>query len=199
LHPRRSPCGWRGQRIAHSVQPTASLAVWPALSALAALFTQPTSDWESVAAGALRQDPLDPGPRRLTAWLAAGFVALFAAVVATGLDEVYLRDLIAVPDDPADLGLRWAALLLPTPALWLLRGYLRAMVMADGSTGWLVRAAAVHLATLAAAAAVLLRTGLPGVAVAALAITGGLLADITVTRRGTSSAQPGEADRDAAA
>lgn len=167
--------------IAHAAGPAVSLVVWPVLYELAKLFASPTADWESVTATTLRRDPGDGAPGRLTGWLAAGFVAAFGTVQLTSLDELYLRALIAVPPEPAALGLQWAPLLLPVPALWLLRGYLRGVAMATLRTRSLAWAGAVHLAVLVAAVAGLGATSLPGVGVGTLAVLAGLFTDIAVT------------------
>jgi hypothetical protein len=181
--------------IAHAAQATASLVVWPALYELAMLFSSPTSDWESVTAQARQADRRDPTPARLTIWLAAGFTAAFAAVLAGGLAEVYLRALLAIPAAPADLALRWAAWLLPVPALWLARGYLRGTLMADGATGWLSAAGVVHTVVLAMSGLTLTLTDLPGIAVGALAILSGLLSDLAVTLYGTTQIRSPDRDR----
>ena len=168
--------------IAHAARPTASLIVWPALYQLASLFSSPTSDWQSVAAAALRERPTDPAPRRVTFWLSVAFLTAFALVVVAGGGDAFLRGFVDVPDGPAELGLRWLPWLLPTPALWVVRGYLRGRAMSDLRTGWLVWAGVVHLGALLVTLAVLGRTTIPGVGVACLAILCGLVADIAVTR-----------------
>ena len=56
--------------VAQAADATNSLIVWPVLIQLTALFTSPTTDWESVAATALRDGPDCGAPRRLTAVLA---------------------------------------------------------------------------------------------------------------------------------
>jgi hypothetical protein len=117
--------------VAHATRAPESLVVWPVLIQFAALFTSPTTDWESVAANALRADRRSPDPQRLTGWLAAGATAAFALCLAGGLADRFVRDLLAVPDPAGDLGLRWAWLVLPLLAAWLARGYLRGAVMAE--------------------------------------------------------------------
>lgn len=166
--------------IAHGADAALSLVVWPAVFEMVALFTAPTADWESVAATELRRQPGDRTPARLTGWLAAGFTAAFGLAFVLDLDQFFVRTLIGVPPEPAELGLRWLPLLLPVPALWLLRGYLRGVAMAKLSTGGLAWAGVAHLAVLVAAVAGLSRTALPGVAVACAAILAGLLAECTV-------------------
>lgn len=163
--------------IAHSARPGPSLVVWPALYELAMLFSSPTSDWESVSARALRADPGARGPRRLTVLLMAGFGGLFAVVVWSGLIKGYLTVLLAVPPGPADLGVRVAPLLLPVPVLWVLRAYLRGVVMSRHRTRSLVIAAGVHLVVLAGVMGILSGTALSGVTVACLAMSAGLLAE----------------------
>jgi hypothetical protein len=172
--------------VAHAAQAPASLVVWPVVYELAMLFSSPTSDWETVAAQALRADRGDRTPARLTGWLAVGFTAAFAAVLYTGLGEAYLRALLAIPDGPAELALSWAGWLLPLPSLWLARGYLRGILLAAATTGWLSTASIIHTAVLATAAAVLTLTGLPGIALGGLALTSGLLADLFLTWYGTT-------------
>ncbi|HEV2778432.1 MAG TPA: hypothetical protein VGX25_03435 [Actinophytocola sp.] len=171
--------------IAHSAQAGPSLVVWPALYELAMLFCSPASDWESVSARARRANPGDRGPRRLTLLLITGFAGLFAVVVWSGLARHYLTGLLAVPSGPADLGLRAAPLLLPVPVLWVLRAHLRGSVMARHRTRSLVAAAGVHLIALTGFVGALSRTALPGVTVACLAMSAGLLAELGMLARGT--------------
>jgi hypothetical protein len=169
--------------VAHASRAGESLIVWPVLIQLAALFTSPTTDWESVAATALREHPGSTGPCRLTAWLAAAISGMFAVTVLAGPADVFVRGLLAVPDGPADLGLRWAWLLLPLPAVWITRAYLRGAVMATGTVRWLSVASLVHTVTLVGVLTVLTRTALPGVACAGTALVTGVAVDATVTLR----------------
>jgi hypothetical protein len=167
--------------VAHATRAAESLVVWPVLIQLTALFTSPTTDWESVAATALREHPGNRAPRRLTAWLAAAVSALFTVTVLAGPADLFIRRLLAVPNAPADLGLAWTWLLLPVPALWIIRAYLRGTVMAAGAPGWLSMASLCHTATLVGALLVLTHTDMPGVACAATALTTGILTETTVT------------------
>lgn len=170
--------------VAHASQAAESLIVWPVLIQLAALFTSPTTDWESVTATALRRTPDTGQPGRLTTWLAAGASTTFALVVVTGPAGVFVRELVAVPDAPATLGLRWLWVLLPLPALWVVRAYLRGVVMARDSAGWLSAASLAHTLALVGALAVLISTTtLPGVACAAIALLAGVLVETAVTTR----------------
>ena len=91
-----------------------------------------------------------------------------------------MRHLLAVPDAPADLGLRWAWLLLPLPAIWIARAYLRGAVMAADASRWLSVAGALHSTALVGALLILTRTSLPGVACAAAALTAGVAAETVV-------------------
>ncbi|GIH81582.1 hypothetical protein [Planobispora longispora] len=172
--------------VAHSAQAAASLMVWPAIYELTMLFASPTSDWEAVVATALRQDRRDGTPRRLTIWLAGAFASAFVIVLATGPAALYLRDLLVVPQHPAGLALDWAALLVPVPALWLVRGYLRGVILAGAVAGWLVGASLAHTAALIVSLMVLARTPLPGVAVASLAVLAGMTADLAATGYGAA-------------
>ena len=171
--------------VAHASQATASLIVWPVLIQFAALFTSPTTDWESVAAKALRDSPHSRAPRALTVVLAAAVSALFAATFPTGLFETFVRGLLAVPGPAADLGLRWAWLLLPLPALWIARAYLRGVVMAAGERRWLSIAALGHLITLIGVLAGLVATGLSGVESAGVALVTGVATETAITMYGT--------------
>jgi hypothetical protein len=167
--------------VAHASRATESLIVWPVLIQLAALFTSPTTDWESVAATALRGDPRSRAPRRLTVGLAAAVTGLFAATFVTGLAETFVRDLLAVPAGPAALGLRWAWLLLPLPSLWIARAYLRGVVMAADASRWLSVASLGHTVALIGVLFVVTRTGLPGVGCAGIALVTGVVVETAIT------------------
>jgi hypothetical protein len=130
--------------VAHASRAPESLIVWPVLVQFAALFTSPTTDWESVAATALKADRRSRAPQRLTVWLASTVTALFALGIASGLADLFVRQLLAVPDPAADLGMRWIWVLLPLPAVWLARAYFRGGVMANDSTAWLSYAGLAH-------------------------------------------------------
>jgi hypothetical protein len=168
--------------IAHSTNAPESLIVWPVLTAYIALFSSPTTDWEAVTATALREDRHAAAPRRLTAWLAIAVSALLAVTLATGVADSFVRDLMAVPDAPADLGMRWVFLLLPVPALWITRAYLRGRVMADDTTRQLSYASLAHAIVLVATVAALTPTALPGVACASIALLTGMIVEATVIR-----------------
>jgi hypothetical protein len=167
--------------VAHAAQATDSLIVWPVLIQLTALFTSPTTDWESVAATALRDNPRGRAPQRLTVWLATAVSGLFAATLVTGLAETFVSDLLAVPAAAAELGVRWAWLLLPLPALWISRAYLRGVVMATDDSRWLSVASLGHTVALIGVLVVLTRTGLPGVACAIIALVAGVVVETAIT------------------
>jgi hypothetical protein len=59
-----------------------------------------------VAATALKVDRRNRAPQRLTVWLASAMTALFAFGITSGLADVFVRQLLAVPDPAADLGMR---------------------------------------------------------------------------------------------
>jgi hypothetical protein len=158
--------------IAHAVGAPAALVVWPVLIQLAALFTSPTTDWESVTATVAAGDRRTP--RRLTAWLAGTVTILFAVTVFAGPADAFVRGLLAVPDGPADAGLRWLWVLLPLPALWVVRAYRRGLVMAAGAHRRLTYAAAAHVVTLVGGLALLVPAGAPGVPAAATALVAGV-------------------------
>jgi hypothetical protein len=80
----------------------------------------------------------------LTVGLAAAANGLFVTVLA----ETFVRDLLAVPAAPAALGVRWAWLLLPLPALWIIRAYLRGVVMAADDSRWPSVASLGHIVAL---------------------------------------------------
>lgn len=176
--------------ITHSRLPARSLVAWPALIGLLSLFTVPAMDWESVTAAALRRDRADRAPGQLTGWLAAGLLGLFGAVLLSPAGEAYMRGFIDVPRLPAQLGLAWAPVLLAAPPLWAIRSYARGIVVADGSTQWLVHASVAHVIALTALSASLSFSALPGVACGSLAIVGGLVADTVVTWAGASRFRP---------
>jgi hypothetical protein len=167
--------------VAHAEQAPESLIVWPVLIQLTALFTSPTTDWESVAATALRENRRNPAPRRLTTWLAAAISAMFVVTIVAGPADVFVRGLLAVPDRPADLGLDWVWLLAPLPGVWIARAYLRGAVMAGGATRWLSVASLVHTLALVGVLLVLAATALPGVACAAVALVTGVMIEAAVT------------------
>jgi hypothetical protein len=175
--------------VAHATRAPDSLIVWPVLIQFAALFTSPTTDWESVAATALRADRGTRAPRRLTIWLATAVTVLFAVGFASGTADLFVRELLAVPDRAADLGLRWAWILLPLPAAWLTRAYLRGAVMAHDATRWLSYAALVHVFVLVGLLLLLVPTALPGVACAATALTAGVLAETVSTLLGKARSE----------
>lgn len=166
--------------IAHAVAPGASLVVWPVTYQLALLFAGPVADWDTVTASALREVPDRRAVRTATAWLTVAFGGVFMVVVLSGASAFYVRDIAAVPPTPATLGLAWLWLLVPVPALWVLRGALRGMAMAAERHSRLVAAASAHLVLLSAAVAVLGTTPMPGVAVGALAIVAGVAVEIVV-------------------
>jgi hypothetical protein len=176
--------------VAHATRAPESLIVWPVLIQFAALFTSPTTDWESVAATGLRADRRSRGPRRLTVWLAAAATALFGLALAGGLADVFVRDLLAVPDAAADLGMRWIWVLLPLPAIWLARAYFRGGVMASDATTWVSYAGVAHAIVLVGVLAVLVLTTLPGVACAAIALTAGVLTEAALTGFGMARSRP---------
>lgn len=176
--------------VAHAGMPIASLAVWPVTYQLALLCSSPLADWDTLTARALKR----PGQRRtvrvVTIWLAAGFGGLFAFIVLTGLDTWYVTQLNAVPAQPATLGLTWLPLLLPMPVLWAVRGALRGIVMAGDRRGRLVVASTAHLLILATAVVLLGLTTLPGVAVSALAVVAGLVAEVLVLAGSARRSRP---------
>jgi Na+-driven multidrug efflux pump len=173
--------------VAHAANASASLIVWPVLIQFAALFTSPMTDWESVSATALRDDRRNRAPRRLTVSLAAAVTALFVAAYLGGITELFVRGLLAVPPEAAGLGLRWMWLLLPLPALWVARAYLRGILMAADDTRWLSYAGLGHVVVLVGTLTVLAGTGLPGVACAGIAITAGVAVETLVTAYGGRS------------
>jgi hypothetical protein len=166
--------------IAHSQQPVASLVVWPVSYHLAALFSSPVADWDMIAAGALKRGDGLAAVRRVTLWLVVGLSGLFALVLVTGFDSLYLTRVTEVPAEPARLGLTWLPLLLPMPLLWVLRGAVRGVVVAGDHRVALVVASIAHMFVLAVTVAGLGLTHLPGVAVGAFAIIAGLVAEVVV-------------------
>jgi hypothetical protein len=163
--------------IARSGDAAASLIVWPALYGLVSLGTVPLSDLDTVGAAFLKRAG---GPQvllRFTLALAGALLAGSLLVVLTPLARLYVAGFSHVPSGPADLGLRWMAVLAAAPPLWAVRGRLRAMAIAGGFSRALPRAAAVHLMAFLGFGVLLPLTSLPGVACAALALVGALAAE----------------------
>lgn len=161
-----------------------SLTVWPVLYGLVSLGMVPLSDLDTVGAAFLRRSGRPRVLLRFTALLTATLLALSALVALTPVARWYVVDFSNVPDGPADLGLSWIAVLALVPALWAVRGRLRALVIAGADTRTLPRAAVLHLAGLIGCGLLLTLTPLPGVACASLSLTGALLLEIAaLTRR----------------
>ncbi|MEV5317269.1 hypothetical protein AB0K92_06250 [Streptomyces sp. NPDC052687] len=165
-----------------------SLTVWPVLYGLVSLGMVPLSDLDSVGAAFLRRSGSPRILLRFTALLTAALLALAALVALTPLARWYVAGFSNVPDGPADLGLRWIAVLAAVPALWAVRGRLRALVIAGGDTRTLPRAAVVHLAGLIGCGLALTLTSLPGVACASLSLTAALLLETAALAHGRATA-----------
>ncbi|MFD7666790.1 hypothetical protein [Streptomyces sp. NPDC059788] len=163
--------------IARSEQAADSLVVWPALYGLVSLGTVVLSDLDSVGAAFLKRAGVPGALTRFAVLLAAALLAVSLLVVLTPLAHLYIAGFSKVPAGPADLGLRWMAVLVAAPPLWALRGRLRAVAIAGGTTQALPRAAAVHLAAFLAFGLLLSFGSLPGVAGAGLALVGALSAE----------------------
>jgi hypothetical protein len=165
--------------VGRSLQPELSLAVWPTIYGLVALFTGPTADLESVTAAH------QPHRSRLIAWLtgyvAVAFTAGFAIVALTPLCWWYVADLVGVPRAAAIVGVHWTFLLLAAPTLWVVRSYLRGVVVAEGTVPRLVGSAAAHVVVLTALCVLLPWWGAPGVVSASIALVGGLVVETTWT------------------
>lgn len=168
--------------VAWSQRSSESLIVWPALYGLVSLGTVPLSDLDSVGAAFLRRGGPRSVLRRFVLLLSGGLLAGALLITAAPFARLFLEDFSSVPPEPADLGLQWAPLLALAPCLWALRGGLRAAAIAEGRTGTLPRAAAVHLAVLLAVGGVLPFTSLPGVGCATVALLTALLAEIAGLR-----------------
>ncbi|MEV8597864.1 hypothetical protein [Streptomyces sp. NPDC052012] len=168
--------------IARSDQAAASLIVWPALYGLLSLGTVPLSDLDAVGAAFLKRSGDPRVLRRFTALLAGALLAVSLLVVLTPLARLYVAGFSNVPAAPAELGLRWLALLTVAPPLWAVRGRLRALAIVRGATRALPRAAAVHLGVFLASGLLLPSASLPGVAGAALALVAALAAETLALR-----------------
>lgn len=168
--------------IARSQDPSWSLIVWPALFGLVSLGTIPMSDLDSVGAAHLRHGGSWPALRRFALALAAALLAVMLLVAVTPLSRWYLEDFSSVPRGPAELGASWLAPLALAPSLWALRGARRAILLADGATHALPRAAGVHLVALVGTGTLLAGTALPGVACAGLAVVCALALETTGLR-----------------
>ncbi|GAA1928248.1 hypothetical protein [Streptantibioticus ferralitis] len=160
--------------IARSEQAGDSLVVWPALYGLVSLGTVPLSDLDSVGAAFLKRAGAPCLLMRFTVLLAGVLLAVSLLVVLTPLAHLYIAGFSNVPSGPANLGLRWMAVLVAAPPLWALRGRLRAVAIAGGTSRALPRAAAVHLAAFLMFGLLLPLSSLPGVADAELALVGAL-------------------------
>jgi hypothetical protein len=170
--------------IAHASQSEASLIVWPVTFQLALLFCSPMADWDTITAESAKRTGDRRVIRTVTGWLIGGFGILFATLVVTRLDTVYVAQVNAVPELPAALGLTWLPLLLPMPVLWAVRGMLRGLIMSvPTNRRHLTIASLAHLLTLAATATILGSTHLPGVAAGALAVIAGLVSEVLVLAR----------------
>jgi hypothetical protein len=77
--------------------------------------------------------------------------------------------------------MRWAWFLLPLPALWITRAYLRGIVMAADASRWLSVASLGHTVALIGVLVVLVRTGLPGVGCAVIALVTGVVVETVIT------------------
>ncbi|NES16759.1 MULTISPECIES: hypothetical protein [Micromonospora] len=163
--------------IAHAAASLASLAAWPILYGLLSLFTGPMADYETVGTAALRRDPADPVPRRLGAVLVGAVTVAYGIVLFTPLHDLYLRHFSQLTGEPLRLALTWSVCTLLIPAGWVVRGYLRARAMGGGRPRLLAYGVGTHLAGLVSVLAGTIVAGLPGVACAALAVFGGVLAE----------------------
>ncbi|NLU71026.1 hypothetical protein [Streptomyces sp. HNM0574] len=167
-----------------------SLVVWPAIYGLLSLGTVPLSDLDTVGAAFLRRSGRPGTLSRFTFLLAGGLLGAGLLVALTPLARLYLVDFSHVPDGPAGLGLRWIALLAVVPALWAVRGRLRARALAEERTRILPRAALAHLIGMIGLGLLLVRTPLPGVACASLALIGALVIEM-LALRGVRTGRPG--------
>jgi hypothetical protein len=180
--------------VAHAAAALPSLTAWPVLYGLLSLFTGPLADFETVAAAALRRHRADPQPLRMAVTLSAAATAAYGLVLLTPLARGYLAGLSGLTGEPLRLGLTWGVLTLLVPAGWVLRGYLRGIALADGRRAPIAYGALVHLAGLTAVLVAGVLLGLPGLAVASLAVGGGVLAELLALVRsaaaGAASARP---------
>ncbi|MCQ4043250.1 hypothetical protein ACFOSC_20370 [Streptantibioticus rubrisoli] len=163
--------------IARSEQASDSLVVWPVVYGLVSLGTVPLSDLDSVGSAFLKRSGAPAVLMRFTVLLASVLLAVSLLVVLTPLAHLYIAGFSNVPSGPADLGVRWMAVLVAAPQLWAVRGRLRTVTINGGTTRVLPRAAAVHLAAFLAFGLLLPLTSLPGAAGAELALVGALAAE----------------------
>lgn len=173
--------------IARSHQAADSLVVWPALYGLVSLGTVPQSDLDSVGAAFLRRAGRPAVLLRFTLLLGGVLLVGAELVALTPLARLYLTDFSDVPAGPAALGVAWAGMLMLAPALWSVRGRLRATAIAGTDSRALPRAAAVHLTALLGCGGLLPFTALPGIACAVLALIGALVAEILGLRAMTAA------------
>jgi len=155
-----------------------SLIVWPAMFSLMALGTVPLTDLDSVGASFLKRGGDRRNLRRFCLSLSAVVGAFFVAIAVTPLGRLYLVDFTHVPPAPANLGIDWLWLLACAPALWAVRGYLRALAIAGDASRLLPWAAGIHLLALTVFSLVFPMSGLPGVACASMAVFGALCIEI---------------------
>ncbi|MTK02056.1 hypothetical protein [Micromonospora sp. CP22] len=163
--------------IAHAATSLASLAAWPVVYGLLSLFTGPMGDYETVGAAALRRNPADPVPRMLGALLVGVITVAYGFVLFTPLHSLYLHNFSQLTGEPLQLALIWSVATLLIPAGWVVRGYLRAGALAGGRPRILAYGVGVHLAGLVSVLVATVMAGLPGLACAALAVLGGVLAE----------------------
>lgn len=163
--------------IAHAATSLASLAAWPILYGLLSLFTGPMADYETVGTAALRRDPSDSVPLRLGAVLVGVVTVAYGFVLFTPLHHLYLRHFSQLTGEPLRLALTWSVCTLLIPAGWVVRGYLRARALGGGRPRILAYGVGTHLAGLVSVLVGTIVAGLPGVACAALAVFGGVLAE----------------------
>jgi uncharacterized protein YjbJ (UPF0337 family) len=163
--------------IAHAAASLPSLVAWPVLYGLLSLFTGPLSDIETVSTAALRRDGTDPNPRRLAVLLGSLVTAGYGLVLLTPLLAMYLAGFSGLTGQPLGLSLRWAFLTLLVPALWVVRGHLRGIVLAGDHHRPLAYGVGAHLAGLGLVLTATVRWGMPGVTCAVLAVLGGVLAE----------------------
>ena len=162
--------------ISRSEAPTLSLAAWSVALSLLWLWTTPIQMLQQVAIALARH------PRQVIRFgLAIGFGGslLLASFSFTPLIHLFLRDVAAAPSEIMTSVISTVRLLTPAPLLVAGQSVLQGLLISQGATRAVRRAVAVGLVVLGLILGVGVIWGhLPGANLAALAILGGLAAEI---------------------
>ena len=157
--------------LARLLQPQATLAVWPVIFSVLLILRGWGLALQEITIFQAR-DPARRMPLRDFSLMVAGITSLAALVLSfTPLLDVYLRMIIGLAPELEPFvrgGVRLACLI---PALTALTSWQRGLVVAAGSTGTIYRGMLINLVVNALGLALGVVLGLPGIPVAALALT----------------------------